>query len=654
MNKGITLLVLFAITYCGVFSQDNDTILLKEIEIKSDRLFIKESQNLKSIQLVSSEIIKASSDSDISSCLKELSLVDIRQRSFSRVQSDISTRGGNFDQTMILLNGINLTDPQTGHHSLNIPINAHALEGIEIVYGSASRIFGANAFSGAVNFISRIPESNSFNLDLSYGSFNTTNILIGGDLILKGFKQTVSASYSQSDGFDYNTDYNSLNIYYENNFDLKLFKGKTMIGFLDKQFGSQSFYTPAFPDQFEKIRTGFAAIKLTGGKNIRWDYNLYYRGLKDQFQLFREGAGFYTQTDAGWLNGATNDTVSWYSGHNNHLTNIAGSGLDFSSEWFAGKTSLGVDFRYEQIYSNVLGLSLNQDVDDLYTKSDTRQNVSVFLNHGYYSKKFLVSLGGMAYYNQQYDWDFNYGLDAGYYIAENFLLKAGISKSMRLPTFTELYYQGPSNIGNPDLIPEQALSIETGIRYYIGKQSYFSFNAFSRDGDNIISWVREDDSSAWETENLTKLKTQGLEFTSVYKEFNSAFVLNYVSLAYAFIDQDKSAAGLDSKYTLDHMKHKLIFGLNHKIYKNISASWTMNLFQRNGEFMMYDRDLRTYTESTPYSLTTLLNLKVVADFKKLGFYASIYNITNSDYFDIGNVPTPGVSLMFGVKLKLGK
>lgn len=654
MKNSILLLVLFLILLEPLYSQDSDTVLLKEVEINSDRLFIKESQNLRAIQLIGKESLNYTSDNDITSSLKELSLVDIRQRSFSRVQSDISIRGGSFDQTMILFNGINLSDPQTGHHSLNVPISNSVLEGVEVVYGPASRVFGANAFSGAVNFISRIPENNAIDLDLSYGSFNTTNMSASADLVLKGFKQTINANYSQSDGFDYNTDYKSLNLYYENNFDLKLFKGKTMIGFLDKQFGSQSFYTPAFPDQFEKIRTGFAAIKLTGGKKIRWDYNAYYRGLKDQFQLFREGAGFYAQTNSGWVNETINDTISWYSGHNNHLTNILGSGLDLSSKWFAGKTSFGVDYRYEQIYSNVLGLQLNQDVDDLYTKSDTRQNASVFLNHAYYKGDFLISAGGMAHYNQQYDWNLNYGLDAGYYISKSLLIKAGVSKSMRLPTFTELYYQGPSNLGNPNLVPEHSIGVETGLRYYLGKKSYCSLNAFSRDGSDIISWVREDESNIWETKNLTNLKTYGIEFTSLYREFKDDFIINYFSLAYAYIYQDKSAAGLESKYTLDHIQHKLVGNLNHKIFKNVSANWSLNVFKRNGEFMFYDKDLNTYTESTPYSLTTLLNLKLTADFEKLCFYTSIYNITNADYFDIGNVPTPGISLMFGVKLKLEK
>ena len=652
LKIGLLLLSLLVFASLNVTAQDIDTVLLKEIEIKSERLSIKESQSLQSIQLVNKHNLSNTSDNEVSSSLKQLSLVDIRQRSFSRSQSDLSTRGGSFDQTMVLLNGINLSDPQTGHHNLNIPITNNVLSGIEVVYGPASRIFGANAFTGAVNFITRIPDENAFSFDISYASFNTMNISVHSDLVLGKFKQSFSADYGQSDGFTDNTDYKTINLYHETNIDLKLFKAKTMIGFMDKGFGSQSFYTPAFPNQYEKIKTGFAALKLTGGNNLRWDYKLYYRGLKDQFQLFREGAGYYANTNGLWINNTQSDTITWYSGHNNHFTSVLGSGLDFSGKWIAGETSIGIDYRYEQIFSNVLGLDLDEIALDLYTKSDLRQNVSVFANHAYYYKDLLVNIGGMAFWNQKYDWNYYYGADFGYYITKELLLKVGLNKSLRLPTFTDLYYQGPSNIGNPNLVPESALSLESGVRYYIKNYSYFSLNVFARNGKDIISWVRASDSDIWKTENLTELNTLGIEFTSMYRDFNKTFFLNSVSLSYAYIYQDKSATGLDSKYTLDHLKHKMILNANHKVLKNISAAWSLNVFERNGEFMLYDRELLSYAEPVEYDLTALLNLKITADFKKLIVYTSIYNITNADYFDIGNVPTPGISVMFGLKLNL--
>jgi vitamin B12 transporter len=76
--------------------------------------------------------------------------VDIRQRGPLGVQADISIRGGTYDQTLILLNGVTVNDPQTGHHNLNLPIDIESIERIEILQGPAAKSFGPNAFSGAV------------------------------------------------------------------------------------------------------------------------------------------------------------------------------------------------------------------------------------------------------------------------------------------------------------------------------------------------------------------------------------------------------------------------------------------------------------------------------------------------------------------------
>ncbi|MDD3686372.1 MAG: TonB-dependent receptor plug domain-containing protein, partial [Bacteroidales bacterium] len=225
--KKIVIIICLVVAGVAAYTQ-SDTVILKEVVINSARTNISESQMLLPLQILDKNTMLFVKDVDISSVLKDYSAVDIRQRSFSSVQADISVRGGTFDQTMILINGINLSDPQTGHHSLNLPINNSGLEAVEVVYGPGSRIFGANALTGAVNFISKIPDKSGILLDLSYGSFNTLN----SDLILNHvankFNQTLNLSYSQSDGFTYNTDFLRVGAYYENNFGVGKVRVKTM------------------------------------------------------------------------------------------------------------------------------------------------------------------------------------------------------------------------------------------------------------------------------------------------------------------------------------------------------------------------------------------------------------------------------------------
>ncbi|PLX07174.1 MAG: hypothetical protein C0596_12330 [Marinilabiliales bacterium] len=646
----VFLIICISVSFAN--AQGQDTVLLKEVEIKSSRYSIDEEDNLKPLMIISRDRLKLSSDNDLSSGLKENSLVDIRQRSFSSAQSDLSIRGGSFDQNIILLNGINLSDVQTGHHNLNIPINSTDIDRIELVSGPNSRTFGPNALTGAVNFISIVPVKNSFNLDMNFGSFKTRNIDLGSNIISKNMKHSISLSYSDSDGFDINTDYVRKSLYYENNFDLNKVKLKAMLGLLEKGFGSNSFYTPMYAYQYESIKTGFAALKLTGSSFINWDCNIYYRRLQDQFQLFREGDGFYVQENSLWINQNIGDTISWYGGHNNHLTNILGSGVNLWKTWGKLRSSVGADLRYEEIYSNVLGLDMPESVNGIYTKFDKRENLSVFFQQGYYADKFLFNIGGLAYWNRKYNWNLYYGSNLGYKINDKITIIAGANKAMRLPTFTELYYTGPSNTGNPDLFPESAITFEAGSKFYFGKRSFANFNLFNRRGENIIAWVRETEVDKWVTENLTKLFTYGVEFNVNYSDFKDSFILNRFNISYAYLYQDKSAANLESKYTLDHLKHKLIVGFEHKIYKNISASWAANIFQRNGEYLYFDRELNSYTDNREYKISYLLNCKIKAEFELISVYAGFYNLTNTEYFDIANVPTPGFSFNAGVKLNI--
>ncbi len=83
----------------------------------------------------------------LESALRTAPSVDIRERGGKGTQADISIRGGSFDQTMVLLNGIDFTDARTGHQSHSLPVDLDCISGIELLDG----IPGVGAYAGAVN-----------------------------------------------------------------------------------------------------------------------------------------------------------------------------------------------------------------------------------------------------------------------------------------------------------------------------------------------------------------------------------------------------------------------------------------------------------------------------------------------------------------------
>ena len=87
----------------------------------------------RNVEIITSQEINTYPVNSVEELLSQVSGIDIQTRGGQGVQSDISIRGGTFEQTLILLNGIKVNDAQTGHHNFNIPVSLHDIERVEII-----------------------------------------------------------------------------------------------------------------------------------------------------------------------------------------------------------------------------------------------------------------------------------------------------------------------------------------------------------------------------------------------------------------------------------------------------------------------------------------------------------------------------------------
>ena len=120
---------------------------------------------------------------------------------------------------MMMIDGVNMSDPQTGHHMMNAPLFIDQVERIEQINNGGSRWFGPYAFSGAVNLITNRADSSNLQLRLSGGDFGYLDAGVSGSAVTENTSTTVSLNRRQSFGYISNTDFDMNNLFVSSNVD---------------------------------------------------------------------------------------------------------------------------------------------------------------------------------------------------------------------------------------------------------------------------------------------------------------------------------------------------------------------------------------------------------------------------------------------------
>ena len=629
-----------------VYAQEQDSIVspkkveLDEINIIGQATPSVYSQLARKVSIISWEEINASSATTIQDLLEYAASVDIRQRNIHGVQADIHLRGGTFDQVMILLNGINISDPQTGHFNLDIPLELSALERIEILHGSGARIYGANAHKGVINIITR-KKINQVSGNISFGQNKLFHSNVTANLSKENYFQGLSFSNNTCEGFTDNTDYKLNHLYYQGGVNFKPVNISWQAGLNFKTFGANDFYSPLFPEQFEETGAGFGSLGITTNGKIKLNIQGYWRRHNDHFLLKRQDPSFY---------------------ENYHLTDIAGIKISANFTSAIGKTFMGVENRNESILSTVLGENLNSPVriketdSAYYTKYYSRNTLNYFLEQNYNINKLSVTAGFLFTWNTDYQkkTDIFPGVDLSYRLLdEKVKLFASVNRSLRLPTFTDMFYKDPSNEGNSLLNPEELFAIETGLEYTIPKISA-NLTFFRDQGKNAIDWIWLNDRALYKAMNIAEVTTRGIEITCKYQPANNnkrSFRANNASVSYTFIDLEKTTGTYDSKYSLDYLKHKFLFNYVQEISKKVNLICQLSYVSRNGSYIDYD-NIKMIRFNSPFEPYLLVDSKLSWSNPNFVLFAEVSNLFNTKYTDVGNLIQPSRWITGGIRINL--
>jgi len=437
-------------------SRNNEPEQLDEVVIELEPIPEAYSEIARVVQVITQKEINHLAVDNVHQLLDYAANIDVRTRN-SGVQSDINVKGGTFDQTLILINGIPVNDPQSGHHNLNLPFDINDVEKVEILQGPGSKIFGPNAYSGVVNFILKKPVKNNFNLYAKASDFNTKKLNASANVNINKFNQFVSVTKTMSDGYMYNTNFDTKKIFLQSRYDINNnSKINLMLSWGDKDFGANSFYHWASLEQKERIRTFISGLNYTCGNKIKLNTNIYWR--------------------------KNFDTYYWKPEYTPNLTQTNVYGIDLKTRVisFAGKTDIGVSAKYENMFSNKMGDKLDDsltvpfETDMYYFYGKSRQNINAFLNQSGSISNLYYSLGANFNYNTMFNNNFAYGLELAYDLENGIRPYMSVNSAYRLPTFFDLYYKSPGTLGDTALKPETSVNYEFGLKY---NKSIISGNA---------------------------------------------------------------------------------------------------------------------------------------------------------------------------------
>jgi len=593
------ILLLFLSILSNSANAQKDTVKLKEVEVTSNRISLPFSKTSRTITILTQEDITKSAASNLADVLQSVAGVDVRRRGIEGMQSDLYIRGGNFDQTLLLIDGVKMDDAQTGHHTMNGILSLENIERIEIIKGPAARIYGQNAFTGAINIITKSVKENTAAINLNYGSYNNKKgeatlgqKFNGGDIL-------ATVSYQESDGYRFNTDFKNGNIFLKSNF-----KDYSLItSFAERKFGANGFYaSPAYKDQYEETQTSLVALSsdyLIG--NVIIKRRIYWRRNQDLYLFIRENPSYY---------------------RNLHISNKVGGETNVVFNSSLGKTGVGLDISRLFFVSNNLG-------------SHQRTAITGFIEHRFelLNEKLDITPGVAISSYSDFDTKAFPGLDMGYRISEKVKLYGNIGYTYRVPTFTDLYYVGPTTQGNVDLQAESALA--EGIKFTAANfQMDVAF--FNRKSDNLIDWTKDNETDKWEARNFSEVVAQGLE-TNINYQFKIGNYPQKINLGYSFIEDEIKDNNVQfTQYSINSIKHQLTSGISTKF----CPIFSQHLSYR-------------YVERTNGQNYNVVDAKIVAALKThMEFSLAANNIFNAEYTETNLVPMPKGNVMAGFIYKL--
>ena len=474
--------------------------------------------------------------------------------------------------TLVLVNGIPQTTLFTGDRGerlmgqTGLPVKA--IERIEIIRGPGSAVYGADAFAGVINIITKRPEDQpSSHVSAAYGSFNTWRTSLLDSAELGNVKALVSLAYGKSDGDDptIERDYQSAldeafgtqaslapgpaNLAWEsvdartelqlNDFRLRLSyrrsESETAQG-INESLDPQA----RFPHHHGTVDLTWSKPDFSTNWGLESQISYLYSDFRNPTFMRQFPAGAFGQFPDGVLQkpelseeNARFHLIGVFKGWDKHRIRL-GSGFYWGDIF---KTTDAINYELVEIAPGVIipqerPLQDVSDTDRAFLPENQRTSHFVFVQDEWQLSNRLELTTGVRYDNYSDVGDtVNPRAGLVWNTTDTLVSKLFYGEAFRPPAFFELYARNnPVAKGNPDLEPERLKNIELAFSWRPTQAWLWDVNFYHYYIDDFIDFVNDGGSATTFTaRNVGNIKGKGVENEWRYQASESMALLANIS-----------------------------------------------------------------------------------------------------------------------------
>jgi iron complex outermembrane receptor protein len=520
--------------------------------------------------------------------------LNLQARAGNNVQTDLSIRGTTFEQSLVLVNGFRINDPESGHLNLDLPLPVEAVSRIDVLHGSGSTFYGSDAIGGAINLITARPTTASIIAKAGFGSFGAEEQHLQANYAEHSVAEQIAAGRDTSDGFMVDRGYHANALSTETWLTTKPGTTDILLALSDRPYGANQFYGPY--DSSERTKAWFASAQQQLG--ARTAASFAYLRHTDLFVLFAGRPALYENNHV---------STSWEAALR-RADNIGGSSIHNAT------LSYGVESDGDTIASSNLGHHRR-------TQGATYANLSLRS-----LKRLSVTLGAREEILSEGGQVFSPNVAAAISLTSSLRLRGSAGHGFRLPTYTDLFYSDPATIGNPSLKPESAWSFDAGLDASRGRYA-FAVTGFRLQQKNSIDYSKYLLTDKWQAQNVNHLNQTGAE-TSLRIHLPHTQELQF---GYTAVRAASPPAGLISEYAYNYAAQNALFAWTGQLHHAVLVSTRVAVIQKTGR--------------TAYPLW---DISIARNSGRVRPYLRLLNLANTGYQEIPGVPLEGRSLTGGV------